>query len=379
MEQYPYSPSSYQGWTLPQRSKTYDGKQRYDEKKQYNNFKNFQNPINSNSTKESRQLFIKNLPPIPQENLNSIFSKYGDIAFLTQPRNKPDTAFLTFYDIRSAIKCKGDLSTNGLNGRQLFINYSLRQPSYSGHNPEETCARILLTKGYNNNIPDPSEENIKMSLASFGEISKVEFLSAGIAVTFFDFRAAKKVINASPVQIGNSFFGVELSLEVQDTEDDNSEYHGNSSHDFYHGPRRGNDNYSSGQNDSHRRFEHHGFNHDDRYRPHDRFSNNKQYTPPFTKRGRYEHGSQYPPGGSYNRRESYNPSMNNGAPPQNYPYPMQFTNYGMPGYAYGSPMQSPNQSPAGPGGFPFSTQPNYGIPPPNIPQNEAPPPEKSQE
>ena len=170
-------------------------------------------PRYKNPPKESCVLFLKHIPNLSKEEVDSFFSKYGEIANFTIQRKKPDAAFLTYYDIRSAIKCKDEVSKQKIKGKSIEIDYSYRPPVYSGHSPVETCSRVLLKKTSSESIPTPSEEEFRNLLKEYGEISNFESIDNGAYITFFDFRASRKMVAASPILIGNSFFSVEFSIE----------------------------------------------------------------------------------------------------------------------------------------------------------------------
>lgn len=165
--------------------------------------------------KQSNALFIKNLPyDLTPDEFNSIFSQFGEIATtFINTISKRGIAFVTYYDIRNAIKAVEGLKDFTAHGRKPQVNYSYKPPSYSGLDPRETCPRILLTPAHP--AHRVSEDAVRQSLSKFGDINRVtETNQNQIYVEYFDFRSTKKVMNsANNIEIDGEKYIPEVSVE----------------------------------------------------------------------------------------------------------------------------------------------------------------------
>ena len=201
----------------------------------------FPRPIYSLPAKLSNAIFVKNLPyNLSVDEFMSIYSKFGEIA--TKFTNKISTrgfAFVTYYDIRSAINAVEQMKDQKVYNRQPVTTFSFNPPEHSRLNAHETSTMVLVkvvessinnatsTDNHTNgpltsqtsdqqsstfnsffgsaqNLPINSD-SVANALSPYGEIYKtVDLGNNQFVVQFYDFRNALNAIASSDKIIINN-------------------------------------------------------------------------------------------------------------------------------------------------------------------------------
>lgn len=190
-------------------------------------------PVYSIPPKVSNAIYVKNLLyALSVDEFLSIFSKFGEIA--TKFTSKISTrgfAFVTYYDIRSAINAIEQMKDQKIHNRQPVVMFSFNPPEYARLNAHETST-IVLVKPVENNSNNSSTDNqingssttqsldqktpafnmffdtnqnlpldsdsVTKSLSAFGEIYKTTDLGNNqFVVQFYDLRNAHNAIASS--------------------------------------------------------------------------------------------------------------------------------------------------------------------------------------
>lgn len=201
----------------------------------------FPRPIYSLPAKLSNAIFVKNLPyNLSVDEFMSIYSKFGEIA--TKFTNKISTrgfAFVTYYDIRSAINAVEQMKDQKIYNRQPVTTFSFNPPEHSRLNAHETSTMVLVKVvesninnatstdnhtngplalqtsdqqsstfnsffGSSQNLPIDSD-SVANAFSPYGEIYKtVDLGNNQFVVQFYDFRNALNAITSSDKIIINN-------------------------------------------------------------------------------------------------------------------------------------------------------------------------------
>lgn len=165
-------------------------------------------------------IYVKDLPySLSVDEFQSIFSKFGEIAStFTSHIHDRGFAFVTYYDIRSAIKAVEEMKDYELHGRNPVTTFSYNPPDYANLNARETRSTILVQP--TNSDGSSSESNltpddIETEFLKYGEINKVsEIEPQKFVVRYYDLRNAKQAISESDSIVINGFkLHVESYLE----------------------------------------------------------------------------------------------------------------------------------------------------------------------
>lgn len=209
-------------------------------------------PVYSIPAKISNAIYVKNLPySLSVDEFMSIFSKFGEIA--TTFTNKISTrgfAFVTYYDIRSAINAVEKMKDQKVHNRQPVTTFSFNPPEYSRLNAHETSSMVLvkpLDNNTNNSLPTDNQntvqpttqssdqqqpsafnsffgasqnlpldsDSVAKALSAFGEILKTfELGNNQFVVQYYDFRNARAAIaSADTITINNQKVLLESYVE----------------------------------------------------------------------------------------------------------------------------------------------------------------------
>lgn len=209
-------------------------------------------PMYSLPAKISNAIYVKSLPyTLSVNEFMPIFSQFGEIA--TTFTNKISTrgfAFVTYYDIRSAINAVDQMKDQKIHDRQPVVTFSFNPPEYSRLNAHETSSMVLIKPIDNNTNNIPSIENqaptetatqpsdqqqssafnsffgtsqaasldvdsVAKSLSSIGDIFKTTELGQNqFVVQFYDFRKAQEAIaNANNININGQRVTIESYVE----------------------------------------------------------------------------------------------------------------------------------------------------------------------
>ncbi|OHS98479.1 hypothetical protein TRFO_35107 [Tritrichomonas foetus] len=190
------------------------------------------NPQNvpAKNKKQIHTAFFSNVPfNISLDKFKEFVSEYGDIANMYSLINEKGIAFVTYYDIRNAVKAVEQANDKILNGRNIRTNYANRS-SFPHCDPRATCA-CLLVSCESASSPDGSSEKSKSDtkvtihdvigfMKDFGEIQSVtpcetpgQFL-----VKFYDIRDAQKAMANTCVTIRNEIVNLDFYIDEKENE-----------------------------------------------------------------------------------------------------------------------------------------------------------------
>ncbi|KAH0787609.1 protein MEI2-like 2 [Histomonas meleagridis] len=214
-----YPPSPQYGYRYPP---NFQQPYQYQEPQQ----KHFVKPIFSQPPKHSNAIFIKNLPyNLKLDEFKQIYMPYGEIySMSTNLIEKKGIAFITYYDIRSAINAVQSLQNLTLHGRTPVTSFSYKPPEYSGIDPRQTSLEIMLTP-ITPTATKLSKDRIKTEMEKYGPIYQITELPQQnyFIIQYCDMRNANAA-SINPVTIDGVQFSPSIYIEADQKSNDTNVY-----------------------------------------------------------------------------------------------------------------------------------------------------------
>ena len=148
------------------------------------------------------------------DQLKEFASEYGEIApnLFYQPPKKKGMVFITFYDIRNAIRIVDEGRGRILNGKPIKTAYAYQPPTYSKRDPRDICSSTIY-ESTSDDI-DFTTDDIKSVAEKVGEIRSLTEISKGkFDVVYFDLRSSKAAVELKEVEINGVKFNIDYNLE----------------------------------------------------------------------------------------------------------------------------------------------------------------------
>jgi hypothetical protein len=126
------------------------------------------------------------------EECRQIYQEFGEIrASVTNHIHDRGLAFITFYDMRSAMKAVEQMQNYQNRGRNPVTGYAYHVPDATGLDARDLALTVLLRPAQEGVRLSP--EAVKLALSAYGDVSCVTELPTGRwIVDFFDSRAVQK-------------------------------------------------------------------------------------------------------------------------------------------------------------------------------------------
>lgn len=158
---------------------------------------------------ESRSLTVNGLPPdVTEEELNSIFSTYGEIQNVDVSGRDDGIGDVEYFDIRSAISAKLMLNGREIRGCCITVTYSPLQQISNARKPPNNGTIVIF------HLPTGvSDSHIMSVFSQYGEIRQIRgtpMRQTQRFVEYWDLRAAE---NALSSMNGKYFMGGRISIE----------------------------------------------------------------------------------------------------------------------------------------------------------------------
>jgi len=168
-----------------------------------------------------RTLFIRNIAYDTREDeLTSLFERFGPIRKLFNLIPKRGMAFITFYDIRHAEEAKKELHTSSLHDRPIDVHYSLpkEDPQQEMNNRSEDINQGTLFLTFKGN-PVPTVNRLKEIFGEHGEVKEIRDCRTNAHVFFVEFFDSRDATKALEALNGSSQDGgtIELRYSLPDT------------------------------------------------------------------------------------------------------------------------------------------------------------------
>jgi RNA recognition motif-containing protein len=136
-----------------------------------------------------------------------IYQEFGEIrASVTNHIHDRGLAFITYYDMRSAMKAVEQMQNYQNRGRNPVTGYAYHVPDATGLDARDLALTVLLRPAQEGARLSP--EAVKLALSAYGDVSSVtEAQTGGWIVDFFDSRAVQKVVGeVKGITIGGFVF-----------------------------------------------------------------------------------------------------------------------------------------------------------------------------
>ena len=148
------------------------------------------------------------------DQIKEFASEFGEIApdlFYQPPKNK-GIVFITFYDIRNAIRMVDEGFGKVLNGNPIKTSYSYSPPKYSKRDPRDICSSTTYeSTSKDSNI---TADDIRPVAEEAGEIRFLNEITKGkFDIVYYDLRSAKAAVDKKEVVINGETFKVDYNLE----------------------------------------------------------------------------------------------------------------------------------------------------------------------
>ncbi|EDR28498.1 polyadenylate-binding protein, cytoplasmic and nuclear, putative [Entamoeba dispar SAW760] len=150
--------------------------------------------------RKSRILFVRNISfNANEESIRKLFEKYGEIKKVFCQIENRGIAFVTFYDIRDAIKAHEELNKKEIDGRPIKIHYSLPKDNEINKTDslENHANLYVILRGFQK---IPTNDEIFHYFEKFGEVSEIRDSADKPNIKFieyYDSRAAVKALESS--------------------------------------------------------------------------------------------------------------------------------------------------------------------------------------
>ncbi|KAL7719124.1 Polyadenylate-binding protein [Entamoeba marina] len=163
--------------------------------------------------RKSRVLFVRNISfQMAEDDLRSLFEKYGEIKKLFNQVAQRGIAFVTYYDIRCAEKAHNELNLYEIEGRPIKIHYSL--PKDNEINQKESLENHANLYVVFKDIKEAiSKEETKEMFKEFGDVSEVRESGDKRFVKFVEYFDSRDAIKA--IEKTNNMKYKEGYLEVK--------------------------------------------------------------------------------------------------------------------------------------------------------------------
>lgn len=165
--------------------------------------------------KPSNAIFIKNIPyDLSNEEFQNIYSKFGEIASITNIIKDKGIAFITYYSILSAIDAVEKMRDVKILDRCPVTLFSFRPPPYSGKDPKDTST-IVEVQPIQPTNQILAQDQVSLAMAKYGQIYQIREIGPNqITVQFCDMRCAKNAAeNGACIDINGIQCKVELYVE----------------------------------------------------------------------------------------------------------------------------------------------------------------------
>ncbi|OHT11190.1 hypothetical protein TRFO_01117 [Tritrichomonas foetus] len=176
--------------------------------------RNYDHRQHDNSNNPIHTVFLFNIDfQTTVDQLKEFASEFGEIQLFYQPPKKKGMVFITFYDIRNAIRMVDEGFGRVINGNAIKTAYAYQPPKYSKRDPRDICSSTFFdSTSSDSNL---TVDDIKLAAAEFGEVKMVEFKedSKKFDVVYYDLRAAKAACEKKEISIKNELVKIEYNLD----------------------------------------------------------------------------------------------------------------------------------------------------------------------
>jgi RNA recognition motif-containing protein len=151
---------------------------------------------------QSHTLFVRNLPyQLSPEKLYSWYRPFGEIAKAdVNDLHNRGIAFVSFFDKRAAVRAVERMQGFQSRGRNVVTGFASQQFEGSA----------LLVRPIQIGPPKPSLEICRYVLSAFGEIERLQQMTDGFIVEFFDVRSARSALsNSGRIVIAGNLHSIE--------------------------------------------------------------------------------------------------------------------------------------------------------------------------
>lgn len=165
--------------------------------------------------KPSNSIYIKNIPyDLTNEEFLNIYSKFGEIASSTNRIKGRGMAFITYYNIHSAIDAIEQMKSVKVHDRIPTTTFAFKAPPYSGIDPKMTST-IVEVQPIQPASQVLTQDQVSQVLSNFGQIYQINEVGPNhITVQFCDMRDAKKAAESGTnIEINGIKCKVELYVE----------------------------------------------------------------------------------------------------------------------------------------------------------------------
>ena len=172
------------------------------------------------------------------DDLKKFASEFGEFQMIYQPPRKKGMLFITYFDIRNAIRMVDEGSGRVIDGNSIKTAYAYKPPKYANRDSKDICASLFFNS---NSGANSSLTNCDMTQAAsqFGEIKSINSRDNGkFDVVYYDLRAAKAaydkkeiVVNGETLKIGyNLSDGIGETPVLREPQSKDRDEHGSSRH-----------------------------------------------------------------------------------------------------------------------------------------------------
>ena len=193
----------------------------------YRNNNNYRNTINNpdhfidDENKEPiHTVFFFNIPfDVEMNEFTQFVNKFGEVSNI-YPKFEKGVAFVTYYDIRDAIKSVKSPHEK-IRDRLIKTAFAYRPPSHSRRDPRKSCScvSLRLTNNNENLFEKISFDNVKQVMEQFGEIRDLCQVDDVYVVKYYNLKSAAKVVDKGIVEINNENCAVNYAPEEDEGED----------------------------------------------------------------------------------------------------------------------------------------------------------------
>lgn len=147
-------------------------------------------------------IFLHNiLFDLRPEELEEFAKSYGEYVNIYSLVSKKGIAFITYFDIRDAIRAVTEGNERLLGGRPVLTAYAYKPPSHSKRDPRDSCSTLLVKSGTAESKLDV--DSVRNAFSSCGEMRGAETRHAPgeFVVKFFNIKAARTAVDMGTIEI----------------------------------------------------------------------------------------------------------------------------------------------------------------------------------
>jgi hypothetical protein len=150
------------------------------------------------------------------EEFTAAFQEFGHICTaITNHIHDRGIAFVTYFDIRSAVLAVEKMQAFETHGRKPVTGFAYHSPDASGLNPRDLTLSIVITPLQP--APRPHPDVVRQAMAKYGEVQTVaEHVPGQFTVDFFDLRCARAAVaDSGKIVVAGMVYTAEPVVERQ--------------------------------------------------------------------------------------------------------------------------------------------------------------------